>query len=329
MVLAMQMRRLTYTGVAVLTAISIAIGQPMAAEAININLRELIPRILPGVVQTVQMATLSDAQETALGQQINTQLTQKEFRLLNDRDLNNYVNQIGQRLAAQTKRTNLTYVFQVVDDNSINAAATMGGYVYVNRGLIRAAANEAELASVIAHELGHIEGRHSIEQAKNSALARTGASAFKLDQNTLVSLGMQFGLDMPRSRRFELDADERGLRILATAGYAPQAAADFMKKLDKGGAATPRWLSSHPQTQERVTKLQALRSKNNFTGQDGLDVVAYARRVGNPVPNVPIATVPNPVVQPVVPNPVVPNPPVKPVVVNPVPNSRDVILPTE
>jgi beta-barrel assembly-enhancing protease len=260
--------------------VAIILFQPIAAQALN--LRDLLPRVLPGLIQTVQLANISDSQEMQLGQQTDRQLTTKQFKILNDRALTDRVNRIGQRLAANMKRKNLTYTFQVVDDKSINAAATMGGYVYVNKGLIDAAANEAELASVIAHELGHIEARHSIEQAKNSALAQTGAAALKLDQNQFVNIATQIGFNLPRSRRFELDADERGLRMLTAAGYDGQAAVSFMQKLDQGksGSAMPRWLSSHPDTQVRVKRLQA-----------------YADRLGQPaIATQPVIVTPQPVV---------------------------------
>jgi beta-barrel assembly-enhancing protease len=293
---------------AIATTLTITLGQPIAAQALN--LRDLLPRVLPGLIQTVQLANISDSQEMQLGQQTDRTLTTKQFKILNDRALTDRVNQIGQRLAANMKRKNLTYTFQVVDDKSINAAATMGGYVYVNKGLIDAAANDAELASVIAHELGHIEARHSIEQAKNSALAQTGAAALKLDQNQIVSIATQIGFNLPRSRRFELDADERGLRMLTAAGYDGQAAVSFMQKLDQGksGPTMPRWLSSHPDTQLRVKRLQA-----------------YASRLGlqSPIATQPIVV---PSTQPVI----LPTQPVilptQPVVVGP--NRGDVVVPT-
>ncbi len=296
-----QMRRLPMLALAISTALMITLGQPIAAQALNLG--KLLPRVLPGLIQTVQLANISDSQEMQLGQQTDRQLTAKQFKILNDRALNDRVNQIGQRLAANMKRKNLTYTFRVVDDKSINAAATMGGFTYVNKGLIDAAANDAELASVIAHELGHIEARHSIEQAKNSALAQTGAAVLKLDQNQLVNIATQIGFNLPRSRRFELDADERGLRLLTAAGYDGQAAVTFMQKLDQGksGSTMPRWLSSHPDTQLRVKRLQT-----------------YAGRLGQPLPSAtqPIVV---PTTQPVI-------QPTQPVIVGP--NRGDVVVPT-
>jgi beta-barrel assembly-enhancing protease len=324
MVRAMLMnRRIGYFCLATLTAIAIMVGQVPTAQALKLG--DLIPRILPKALEVIQLANISDAQEMELGSQANASLTKKQLKLSDDSAMNRYINQIGQRLVAHNKRSKINYTFQVVADDSINAAATLGGYVYVNRGLIKAADNEAQLASVIAHEIGHVEGRHTIEQAKNSALAQTGAAALKLDRNQIVGLGMQIGLNLPRSRRFEFDADERGLRMMNAAGYAPQETATFMKKLDQGGkGAMPRWLSSHPETMERVKRLQALAEKISNPGRDGTDAIAYAKLVGKPVP----AITPTPIINPTPTQ----STPAKGVVVpvTPTPAGRgEVIVPTE
>ncbi|MFM2430183.1 MAG: hypothetical protein RLZZ511_1396 [Cyanobacteriota bacterium] len=283
--------RFGYAALAIATTAAVTLWQPYTAQALN--LRDLIPRVLPGLIETVQLASISDRQEMTLGQQIDKQLTSRQFKISRDAALNDRVNRIGQRLTPHVKRSNLTYMFQVVDDPSINAAATMGGYVYVNKGLINAAANDAELASVIAHELGHIEARHSIEQAKNSALAQTGAAALKLDRNQLVDLVTQIGFNMPRSRRFEFDADERGLRILTAAGYDPQAAVSFMQKLDQGGGAKmPRWLSSHPDTQDRVKRLQTAIGSRLKGMIPGVGSISGSSSTGNSIPTQPLPTQP-------------------------------------
>ncbi len=112
-------------------------------------------------VQVIQLSTISPQQEVALGRQINQGLLESgKVKLSKDARINQYVQEIGQRLAATSDRPDLPYTFQVVRDNSINAFATMGGFVYLHTGLIKTADNEAELASVIAHEIGHIVGRH-------------------------------------------------------------------------------------------------------------------------------------------------------------------------
>jgi beta-barrel assembly-enhancing protease len=308
-------RRIGYLCLATITAIAITLGQVPTAQALKLG--DLIPRILPKALEVIQLANVSDAQEMELGSQANASLTKSQLKLSNDAEMNRYVSQIGQRLVVHNKRSKINYTFQVIADDSINAAATLGGYVYVNRGLLKAADNEAQLASVIAHEIGHVEGRHTLEQAKNNALAQAGAAALKLDRNQLINLGMQIGLNLPRSRRFEFDADERGLRMMNAAGYAPQETATFMKKLDQGGkAATPRWLSSHPETMERVKRLQTLANKISNPGRNGTDAIAYARQVGKPVP------ASNPAPTPVQTTPIQPTP-------TPSNGRGEVIVPTE
>ncbi|HAC64241.1 MAG TPA: peptidase, partial [Cyanothece sp. UBA12306] len=119
-------------------------------------------------VQVIQLSNLSDRQEVKYGQRINQELIQGgQFRPLNNRELARRINAIGQRLARTSSRPNLPYTFQVVNDSSVNAFATMGGFVYINTGLIATAENEAELASVIAHEIAHITARHSINQMRD------------------------------------------------------------------------------------------------------------------------------------------------------------------
>ncbi len=285
-----RLKRLCYPAVAIVLSITIIVGQPAAAQALN--WRDLIPRVLPGLLQTIQLANISDQQEMILGQQIDQQLTREQFKILQDRQLTAYVNAIGQRLVRRSPRQGIDYTFQVVDDTTLNAAATMGGFVYINKGIIAAADNEAELASVIAHEIAHIQERHSIEQAKNTALAQTGVAALRLDRNLFANLAMQFGLTMPRNRRFELAADEVGLRLLSNAGYSPQAMISFMRKLDTGGRGAPNWLSTHPGTGSRIQQLQVFVNQIPNPGTDGTDRVAYARRVGKPTPNQPAVTQP-------------------------------------
>ena len=108
-----------------------------------------------------------------------------QVKIYRNRSIENYINQIGQRLVKTSDRPDIPYTFQVVDDDSINAFATMGGYVYINKGLIAAADNEAELASFIGHEIGQIANRHGIEQMRDRALARGLLSATGLDRNKL------------------------------------------------------------------------------------------------------------------------------------------------
>ncbi|WP_107670540.1 M48 family metallopeptidase [Cyanothece sp. BG0011] len=229
-------------------------------------------------VQVIQLSTLSDSQEVKYGQQINRELISSgQFRLSRNRALIERVDRIGQRLAQNSSRPNLPFTFQVIQDDSINAFATMGGFVYVNTGLIAAAENEAELASVIGHEIAHITERHSIKQMRNVAISRGLMSAAGLNENDIVNLGVQLAVNLPNSREAELEADQVGLQNLRQAGYAPIAMITFMKKLTRQGGAPPAFLSTHPGSSQRVEALtQAVNPERAYQG-DGLDNQAYQR----------------------------------------------------
>jgi len=229
-------------------------------------------------VQILQLSTISDEQEVTLGQQINQQLIEGEqIKLYSNPRINAYLNQIGQRLASNSDRPELPYTFQVVDDKSINAFATMGGMVYIHTGLMVAADNEAELASVVAHEIGHIVGRHALEHMRQRALAEGLLSATGLDQETAVQIGVELALHLPNSRDDELEADQLGLANLIRTGYAPVAMVTFMEKLQQQGGATPTILSTHPATSDRILALQQAIDPDTADVGEGLNSQAYQK----------------------------------------------------
>jgi beta-barrel assembly-enhancing protease len=265
-------RRWIYPLCSVVVALMLWLGQPIVTQAISWG--DLILRGL----QVIQLSNLSDRQEVQLGQQINQALVQRQVRLYSDPRINQYVNDIGQRLAAQSRRPNIPYRFQVVDDRSVNAFATMGGYVYVHTGLLALAENEAELASVMSHEIGHIVGRHAVNQMKETAIANGLAGAAGLDRSTAVNIGLELALRRPNSRQHEYEADVLGLETLRNAGYAPSGMVTFMSKLLRSGNV-PTFLSTHPATSERVARLQQAISPAEADYGDGLDSTAYRARI--------------------------------------------------
>lgn len=265
-----RMRRYCYPLIALITVVGLVIGQPLISQALP--WRDLIFR----GIQVLQLSNLSPQQEVEIGRQINDQLVSQRIRLLQNPEINQYVNQIGQRLVAQSGRSTIPYTFQVVNDRSVNAFATMGGFVYVNRGLLLLADNEAELASVMAHEIGHIVGRHAIEQMRKTAIASGLVGAAGLDRNTAANIGVELAFRRPNSRKDELEADSLGLEMMRRAGYAPSAMVSFMSKLLQGGNV-PTFLSTHPATSERIARLQ--QSIGIGDGGDGLDRPAYRARV--------------------------------------------------
>jgi predicted Zn-dependent protease len=263
-------KRWKYGLVSFLVATGLLVGTPQVAQGFS-----FFDLIFRGV-QVFQLSNMSDEQEVKLGRKINQQLVENEITLSDNSQLNAYVDRIGQRLVPYSDRSHLSYTFQVVEDDSINAFATMGGFVYINTGLMARADNESELASVVAHEIGHIASRHAVEQMRQRAIAQGLLSAAGLDESNAVQIGVELAVSRPNSRQDELEADERGLRMLRQAGYAPIGMVSFMEKLQRQGGAPPSFLSTHPATSERIQALKA--QMNNPTQGDGLNPQFYQQR---------------------------------------------------
>jgi len=243
------------------------------------NWRDLI---LPGI-QVIQLTSLSDKQEVALGGQINDEIL-KQVELNNDPAINNYVKQIGARLVPNCDRPNLPYTFQVVNDDSINAFATMGGYVYVHTGLLKAADTEAEVAGVMAHEIAHITNKHALKQMRQRIIAGGLADAAGVDNNVLVAVGVEVGLNLPKSRRDEYEADQNGLETIVRSGYAPSGMIEFFQKLlNAGGGSMPTILRTHPHTEDRIANLEQMlqQAQINPNAGDGLNQDQYNASIRN------------------------------------------------
>lgn len=226
-------------------------------------------------VQVIQLSNVSDQEEIQLGKQINEQMVGREFQLYRNKSVNDYVNRVGQRLAKNSTRPNLPYKFQVVESDSVNAFATTGGYVYVTTQLLKTADNEAELASVLGHEIGHITRRHLINQMRETAIAGSVATAAGVDRNQAVQIGVELALRRPHSRQDEYEADQAGLKTLGRAGYAQSAMVSFMEKLLKQGGSTPTFLSTHPATKNRIARLRKEIDSQKGNVGDGLNTTAY------------------------------------------------------
>ena len=267
-------RRCLYPFISVSVALTVCLSTPLSSKAIGFS--DLI-RILPQVTQIFNLSNISDRQEVDLGQQMNQEI-QQEVRISRNSQLNSYVEQIGSRLAANSTRPNIAYTFQVVEDPAVNAFATAGGFIYVNTGLLKTADNEAEVASVLAHEMGHIEGKHLIKQMRQQAITSGVATVSGLDKSKAVGIGVQLALNLPRSRQDEFDADKRGLANITRTGYAQSAMVSFMKKL-QGSSSVPAFLSTHPGASDRVISLQN-QIKNQPSRQNyGLDNPVYQSKM--------------------------------------------------
>jgi predicted Zn-dependent protease len=244
----------------------------LTRESVQVSLD--LGDILQNVFRYVQVSTISDEEEVQIGREINRMLLDQQYRLYNDSQVQQYVDRIGQRLVAAGDSRDIPYTFQVVVSDNINAFATPGGYVYVTTGLLRAADNEAQLASVLAHEIAHINEHHSIEALKQAVLAQGIAETAGIEMNTLAQLGYQLAVNLPQSREFEYEADAEGLRILQAAGYPSSAFINFLEKLESA-AGTPEFLQTHPTNINRIRELQEQIEASGGSGERGLNTAEY------------------------------------------------------
>ena len=130
----------------------------------------------------------------------------------------------------------------------------------------------------MAHEIGHITGRHAIQQMRQRALASGVAGALEVRQDALVGLGVQLALQLPNSREAEYDADRRGFNTLGRAGYDTTGFISFMQKLEGGNTA--EFLSTHPNPGNRVSNLQAMNSAGTYANTGaGTDANVYRSRI--------------------------------------------------
>jgi predicted Zn-dependent protease len=166
----------------------------------------------------------------------------------------------------------------VVDSDQVNAFATMGGYVYVTTGLLRTAENEAQLAGVLGHEIGHIVERHVVDQMEERAIQQGILTAAGLEREQIVGLGVELVINRSNSRSDEFEADVRGYENIVRAGYAPIGLINFLEHLE-GGPSLPAFLSTHPATGDRIERLRQMMDPTTANTGGGLDVQAYRNRI--------------------------------------------------
>ena len=233
-------------------------------------------------------------QDVQAGRQAAAQV-ERQMPILRDAQVTSYVNAIVRRLASQAGGPDFAYQAKVVDSREINAFALPGGYVYVNRGLISAVRNEAELAGVLAHEIAHVAERHGTEQATKAYGAQAGVGLLAqvlggrdrrlgIPEQIIGSLGVNAAF-MKFSRNAEYEADRVGARIMARAGYDPMAMASFFDVLQAQKRTNPNavatFFSSHPAASDRSARIRADASQlGRGTGRQVGNLRAVQSRLG-------------------------------------------------
>ena len=239
-----------------------------------------------------ELSVMDEASEIAEGKQAHAQVLQ-EYGAYRDPKLQAYVNDLGQRLAQHSHRSQLEWHFTVLDSPEINAFALPGGYIYVTRGIMAYMESEADLAGVIGHEIGHVTARHGAQRATRQQTAGLGVFAATLLGAVLEAGGVggatqavgglaqnvAAGSIAKYGREQELQADGLGAEYLARSNYDPKNMVDVIEVLKnqerfaedaakargRTAPAKPNWLSSHPSNDQRLRDIREIATR--YQGQ--------------------------------------------------------------
>jgi predicted Zn-dependent protease len=214
-----------------------------------------------------ELSLVSESQEIQMGKQ-GAQDVAQTIGFYNDPKVQSYVDALGKQMAAQSERPNLPWEFHVVDDASVNAFAIPGGFIYVTRGLMASINTEAELATVVGHEIAHVTNRHSVQQISKAQLAQLGLGIGSIISSDIAKFGQLAGaglslLFLKYSRDAENQADQGGFRYALAQNYDVREMPKVFQTLGRlsqmgGGGRLPEWLATHPDPGNRITHIEKM-----------------------------------------------------------------------
>ena len=239
-----------------------------------------------------ELSLMSEAQEIQIGREMDAQV-RREMGIYQDAALQEYVAATGLRLARVSERPNLPWHFTVVDVPAVNAFALPGGYIYITRGILPFLNDEAQLAGVLGHEIGHVTARHAAQQytsATSAGLGLTLLGIFVPETRPLQGLAEQaLGvLFLKYGRDDELQADRLGVEYTTAANWNPAGIAGMLttlQRLDEAAGSrkgVPNWLSTHPAPEDRVARIQPViqQARASLKGEPiATDRAEYLRRI--------------------------------------------------
>src|ERR1700733_3253177 len=203
---------------------------------------------------------LPTSTEVSIGKEYDKQITDQTV-VVTDPLINQWVNDVSNKLWAQTARKDIPYSIKVLDVADINAFSTMGGYIYINEGTLDFVQSDDELAGVIGHETGHIERRHAVTAQNKASWLNVLFGIGSLFSPFLYRFGqlLQAGALARISRDDENEADKYGLMLMARAGYDPDAMQSFMAHLgaveDTNHDLITKYLADHPDNKKRLANI--------------------------------------------------------------------------
>lgn len=233
-----------------------------------------------------EIMLVSQQTEINMGKNIDRGI-RMEYGLYQDRELRDYVDHVARKLVPYSHRPDLEYHFAVLDTPVVNAFAAPGGYIYVTRGLLALMNSEAELATVLGHELGHVAARHSAKQMTRAILFTLGiavAAELSRDFRKVAPISMIATqlLFLKYGRNAEHQSDKLGIEYAIKAGYNSQRMVDFFNSLanikkSQGGSKLPNFLSTHPMTEKRIQRVNDEIREGKFSPTDGSTQLAVNR----------------------------------------------------
>ncbi|MEF3168180.1 MAG: M48 family metalloprotease [Deltaproteobacteria bacterium] len=243
------------------------------------------------ILSHAALAVMSIEEERKLGKQL-LGMVKEQVSIVKDPEITEYVSGLGRKVMEQVEGRYFDYQFFVIQDPGINAFAMPGGLVFVHSGLIAAIDSENDLVCVLAHEIGHIQGRHIVRrmdamQKINLASAAVAVAGLFLGGGnsgsavlaTTGALNMSFALKY--SRIDEEEADRRACQWICKAGYHPQGLISVMRKILQsrwiGSDTIPSYLSTHPASSERITYLEDILASSNCPGKNDTDSFRFQR----------------------------------------------------
>jgi beta-barrel assembly-enhancing protease len=211
---------------------------------------------------------ISTQQEVQMGAEYSAQIN-SQLPIVQDAEINRYVNVLGDSLARLADSRGLDYSFYVVNANEVNAFAVPGGFIYVNRGLIDRTQNLSQLAGVLGHEIGHVVRRHSVEQMEKAQGANIGVVLGCTLLNVCNSQAAQAAINVGGTALFakfsrddEREADRDGVATLVRAGIhpngIPQMFGILLAEKNRNSSAVDGWFSTHPGEEDRIQETTAL-----------------------------------------------------------------------
>jgi predicted Zn-dependent protease len=247
--------------------------------------------------QDVRDLQMTDQEEAKLGAEVSARIRTR-YGVVQDAGVHRYVSLLGLALAQGSTRPGLPWTFVVLDTDGVNAFAAPGGYVHITRGALALIKNEAELAGVLAHEIIHVTGKHTIRAIQKNKAVQMGASETLSGSSALMEKAVTATYDNIVERGFgraeENESDEEGVALANKTGYAPNGLVTFLTTLkDRNKESTEKrgLFASHPEMQERLDKITKQIASQKLTASATVQPRFAKNITYKPVPLTSIATV--------------------------------------